>query len=534
MAHRRIPLDPRWFEPIRTGRKTSTIRRNITCEVGTYLRFEASSGSPQQAMVVVEDVSRIAFSELTNEHARTEFVGSVEELQALLREYYPDIEPDDELTVVEFTYLPPDSEINVEYSSLPTDQEQFDNALAEMQRDLGWASWTRDLTAVWNELDDLTAETLDGHCNVYIQQSNLNDQTATFAIPSSLIDWSYNGIPALLSLVAGDVIGSSGVGNVQVRRINLPDPVRRQFFGPKMGISGVRRLCGVEERPIVAFSVKPRVGMTTGQFARVAQAAGEGGIDIVEDDERQSNQSMSRVLDRAEAAIEALEDLDAVYSANITGRADRMVSLAESLVARGVRMLKIDVLPSGFAALQAVSEWIHDQDHDVAITVYPAMNKLYERTVPRRFLLELCRLCGADVVYAGIPELHREGRTQDAVRFREAAELHQLLKTERAFHHPVLPTVSTAITPLNIGAYSELAGPNVGFFVGAGVSAYTGELREAVELLMRACRNPTQGEDIFETDELERLVGSGFGEDVLQIEEDQRTLREAFVGARRL
>jgi ribulose 1,5-bisphosphate carboxylase large subunit-like protein len=280
---------------------------------------------------------------------------------------------------------------------------------------------------------------------------------------------------------------------------------------------------------LVAFTVKPRIGLTPGEFAKVCVEVGKGGIDIVEDDERLSNQSHNDLLQRAESTIKALKaaKVNTVYSANITGRSDQIVQVADSLIDLGVRMLKIDVLPAGFGALQAVSEYLHRTNKNVGITVFPAMNAVYDR-IGRGLILTLSRLCGADVIYAGIPPFNNVTRVQDPVRFATAVSHHRLLKSPKPFQKTVLPTVSTGISPMNIGAYTQLLGSNVGFFVGGGIAANPMGLQRGTEAVIRALQQVAKDDShsIFTTDENKQFA-EVFGNFVTYKEQPEPVKRAA-------
>src|SRR6266571_2519438 len=111
-----------------------------------------------------------------------------------------------------------------------------------------------------------------------------------------------------------------------------------------------------------------------------------------------------------------------------------MVEMAKALIDIGVRMLKIDVLPAGFSALQAVSEFLHRENLEVGITVYPAMHRVYERHIDRGILLAMARLAGADIIYAGNPpSAQPSGRVQGPAAFTKVVSNHLILKKDKPF-----------------------------------------------------------------------------------------------------
>ncbi len=497
-----LKLDDEFFGLIEQERKTSTIRlitdenKNDDYPRDSYLRFlSCKKGSFKSATVQILSTRNIKYSEITEEVCTPEGFINIKDLKDNLKKYYSGISEDSDLRVIDFRLHRPNDDIQIVYEGIA--QETFDKAIVEIERDLGWGSWTDDFPdEVWTLLET-KRECLDKKVGVEIVDSNRESQTITVRIPAKNIDWQYNGVSALLSLVAGGVLGSSGVGkDMRVRSVNLSPSIRTQFSGPTLGICGIRKLCKVYDRPIVTFTVKPRLGLDDDQFTRLCVEVAKGGVDIIEDDERLSNQEYSRLIDRAGKTINALNNLDTLYSANISGRADKIVYVAEELIKIGVKLLKIDVLPVGFSGLQAVAEWLQSNNKEVGITVYPAMNKLFERGMSRNFILDLCRLCGADMVYAGIPTFQESvNRSQDSALFYKTAEYHRLLKREDGIHKQVLPTISTNITPLNAAAYTRLLGKNVGFFVGAGIVAYGGGPKAGAELLMKTIEDAARNID---------------------------------------
>jgi len=73
-----------------------------------------------------------------------------------------------------------------------------------------------------------------------------------------------------------------------------------------------------------------------------------------------------------------------------------------------------------------------------------------------------------------------------------------------------------------------LAGQNVGFFVGAGISAYQGTAEEAARLLMKAVKQPAN-EDTFSREELKLMKRSSFGEDMSVLTRSKDTVVTAFL-----
>ncbi|MFL5516123.1 MAG: ribulose 1,5-bisphosphate carboxylase, partial [Gemmatimonadales bacterium] len=77
--------------------------------------------------------------------------------------------------------------------------------------------------------------------------------------------------------------------DVMLTDVNLPDQASAWLPGPRLGISGLRQLTGVETRPLLASALKP-MGFGPQQLAGLCRTFGRAGIDIVKDDHGLANQ----------------------------------------------------------------------------------------------------------------------------------------------------------------------------------------------------------------------------------------------------
>ena len=83
-----------------------------------------------------------------------------------------------------------------------------------------------------------------------------------------------------LNLLLGNCSMMPGVRLIDLK---LPDDVLAQFPGPNHGISGVRELTGVDDRPLVATALKPR-GAPVSDLVEVCREFVTGGGDLLKDD----------------------------------------------------------------------------------------------------------------------------------------------------------------------------------------------------------------------------------------------------------
>ncbi len=107
---------------------------------------------------------------------------------------------------------------------------------------------------------------------------------------------------ALLNLVFGNASIWPGVRLVDVK---FPDSFLSAFAGPNYGTPGLRKLLGVEGRPLLATALKP-MGSTEKELADTAAAFARGGGDIVKDDQNIVDASFASFRSRASRIAEAV------------------------------------------------------------------------------------------------------------------------------------------------------------------------------------------------------------------------------------
>lgn len=338
------------------------------------------------------------------------------------------------------------------------------------------------------------------------------------AFPSQNIDPKFGSIPFLLNTVAGDILGLSG-NRVRLVDLDLPQDFLAAFDGPNLGSHGLRELLGVKDRPLLAFSVKPRVGLPLGAFAGICKEAFEGGADIVEDDTRLLQTPNSAIIDRVKAVAEVVGKLTTsnrqrLYSVNVTGRADMVVEMAGQAVEAGAGALKLDVLATGYSALQALTQYVkREQQGKVPIFVYPAMYSVFEPVIERRVLLRLSRLCGADIIYAGSPQV--AGRIDVTESDVQLVQYHQLLLESHGAIRPTMPSVAAGLHPGSVEFVRTIVGhSDFAYFIGGGIAGYPLGIRKGTELFMKAITSfhieGKTGMQPFTKEELESMERAGW------------------------
>jgi len=210
-----------------------------------------------------------------------------------------------------------------------------------------------------------------------------------------------------LSVIAGNLFGLSSLDAVRLVDVEFPGTLM-QFPGPKFGIEGIRHLIGTRNRPHVGTIIKPKAGLTPVDTAEVAYQAAIGGVDFIKDDETLTDQPFCPLAERVPAVMERLDTArsetgrNVLYAVNITTRADKIVERAEEVIGMGANTIMVDVVITGFSALQALAE-----DPSIRLPIHAhrsmhaAMTRNPEHGIAMRPLALLARMMGADQLHTG-------------------------------------------------------------------------------------------------------------------------------------
>nr|VDD89170.1 RuBisCO long chain, Form III-b [uncultured archaeon] len=243
--------------------------------------------------------------------------------------------------------------------------------------------------------------------NLMATAFEVNGNFVKVAYPLDL--WEPGNAPQLLSGIAGNIFGMKAINNLRLVDVSLPKEYIKHFPGPTHGISGLRRIMKVNNRPMTGAVPKPKIGFSAAEHARIGFETWMGGFDLVKDDENLSSikfnnfyervKLMTKLRDKAEKLTG--EQKDALI--NITAETDEMKKRAKFLHDYGWRYAMIDVVVSGTSAVQTLRETLGD--YKMAIHAHRAMHAAFDRSpkhgITMEFLAKLMRLVGVDQIHAG-------------------------------------------------------------------------------------------------------------------------------------
>jgi len=299
-----------------------------------------------------------------------------------------------------------------------------------------------------------------------------NDRVANIKIAYPIDLFEPGNIPNLLSSVAGNVFGLKELKNLRLNDIILPKKYVKNFKGPQYGISGIRKILEIGDRPLVGTIIKPKLGLRTAHHAKIAYDAWIGGCDIVKDDENLANQNFNRFAERVKATLK-MRDLAErktrerkLYITNITGETDDMTRRAKYLKEHGGRCVMIDVLTVGWSALQTMRE------HSFGLIVHghramhAAVTKNPKHGISMKVFARLLRLIGVDELHVGTVV----GKMAESEV--EVLENVRALKDNMHGLKKVMPVASGGLHPLLIPNITKIFGKDVIIQMGGGIHGH--------------------------------------------------------------
>lgn len=191
------------------------------------------------------------------------------------------------------------------------------------------------------------------------EQFNCTTEDARIFVLQLGFPWENFGpqIPMMLTTVFGNI---SMIGDIKLLDIKFPAKFVEGFPGPRFGITGIRKLLGISERPLLNNMVKPSTGISPEQGADLLYQAAIGGTDIIKDDEVMGNTVFSPALKRVEVYMEQLRRAESetgekkLYAVNVTDEPEKCFRTAEAAIDNGANALLVNFLPAGMGLITSL------------------------------------------------------------------------------------------------------------------------------------------------------------------------------------
>jgi len=330
------------------------------------------------------------------------------------------------------------------------------------------------------------------------QYENKNEGIVKIAFPLELFDPEIGGIPNLLSTVAGNLFGLSPLKNCKLLDLEMPKEYVKVYPGPKIGLEGVRKIVGTlkDRRPHLGTIIKPKVGLNPDQTAKVAYEAAMGGVDFIKDDETLTSQKFCPLEDRLTKVLEKIDQVKeetgrtVLYAVNITATYNKLLELADLAIDNGANCLMIDVLTTGFSAVQVLAE---DPSIKVPLHIHRAMHAALTRNpkhgISMMVIAKLVRLAGGDQLHTGTAA-GKMGVKGEAKNIRK---INDFLRSDWYGLKTMFPVASGGIHPGIVPINVELLGKDIVVNAGGGIHGHPWGTRAGAKAMRQAIEAVTKG-----------------------------------------
>lgn len=344
----------------------------------------------------------------------------------------------------------------------------------------------------WTELTTSKAYVERLHATVFEIKGN----AAWIAYPIELFE--PGNMPNILSSVAGNVFGLSALKNLRLNDIEFPGRLVKSFKGPKYGIAGVRKLLKVKKRPLVGTIIKPKLGLKTKDHAKVAFETWTGGCDIVKDDENLSSQSFNRFEDRVVKTLEARDAAEEetgakkIYMVNITAETSEMLRRAEFAERHGSEYAMVDVLTTGWSALQTLRDQNFNLVYHAHRAGHAAFTKNTKHGINMRVIARAVRLIGLDQLHIGTAVGKMFERKSEVLGNRDVLmeKMHGIKQ--------VLPVASGGLHPGLIPKLMKMFGADFVIQAGGGIHGHPMGTSAGARAMMQAVEASVEGASLKE------------------------------------
>lgn len=329
----------------------------------------------------------------------------------------------------------------------------------------------------WTTLADVDREgILTDYCGkvlLPLPTGDSNRGRVRIAFPVKNIDVSMGGIPHLLAIL-GAPFGLKIFKSLRLLNIQIPESFSASFPGPRFGLDGVYQLLAQEQnRPLLATMLKPRSGLDSTSYAKIAYEALIGGVDLIFDDELMVSPQSAPLEERVpivDAAVQrAAEEtgLRKYYAVNITSSLRQITPTALRAKELGADLLYFNPLTTGFSGLEILAE---NDELNIPILCCRSLQGVFHRGengIDIYVLLKLARLAGADGMHIGsisgkLPHLIAGG--EDEIKNRAMT-----LTSKSRSLRSMIPILSGGIHPGNVEWNLKHVGRKVILQAGSGV-----------------------------------------------------------------
>ena len=377
------------------------------------------------------------------------------------------------LDFVDLDYKPSKNDLICTYFVQPAKGISLKEAAGRVVSESSVGTWTS-LSYLPKRVEKLMARVFE-----------IKENVVRIAYPIDLFE--AGNIPQILSSIAGNIFGMKAIENLRLEDVQWPRKLIKSFKGPQFGIRGVRKIMKVRKRPLIATVPKPKVGLSSKEYARIAYELWIGGVDFVKDDENLTDLKFNKFEERLKACMKMRENAEKETGErkcmliNVTGKFGEMKKRIELVAEYGNEFIMIDGITCGFSSLQEVRDVC--QDYGIAIHMHRAMHAAFTRKkhgISMKVIAQIARIIGVDNLHRGTAIGKMAGSRKDVLEIKHTITK-QVLGLRKVF-----PVTSGGLHPGLIPTLLEIFGKNIIIQVGGGVMGHPAGARAGAKAVRQA------------------------------------------------
>ena len=341
---------------------------------------------------------------------------------------------------------------------------------------------------------------------------DLDPKTKTFKIAYKKEIFEEGNMAGLFAGIAGNIDSMKMLKAFRLIDVRFPESLVKSFPGPQFGISGVRDFMQIERGPLLCTVPKPKVGRTAKEqayLAKVLFTSAKGEFQGIKDDENLTSLYFNKFEDRCKLVHEVQRDIEKksgkrkMHFCNTThSDLDIMLERADLIKENGGRWMMIDVVTTGFTAVQTVRK----HNPGLAIHAHRAMHGLLDResgpgvhnkgkildfSMSMVVIAKVMRLLGVDSLHGGAPKTKMENYNepkliQEALQADITPESDMTLGQNWFGMKGVWHTASGGLHPGTIGESLTKLGEDIVLQAGGGVLGHPWGIEAGVEAMVEA------------------------------------------------
>jgi ribulose-bisphosphate carboxylase large chain len=380
--------------------------------------------------------------------------------------------------------------------------------------------------------------------NALVYKIDLKKELIWIAYPWRLFDRGGN-VQNILTYIVGNILGMKEINALKLLDVWFPPAMLEQYDGPSYTLDDLKQYLGVKNRPILGTIVKPKMGLTSAEYAEVCYDFWSGGGDFVKNDEPQANQDFcpydKMVMHVKNAMAKAVKETGnkKVHSFNVSAPDfDTMIERCELIKNMGFEQGSYAFLIDGITAGWMAVQTLRRRYPDVFIHFHRAGHGGFTRPEnPIGFsvlvLSKFARLAGASGIHTGTAGIGKmkgspeedivaahniqyfsssghffeqswgkiPKKDQDSIKLAKEDLAHHLILEDDEWRgmKKCCPIISGGLNPTLLEPFIKVMG-NTDFIttMGAGVHAHPNGTKAGARALIQACEAFEKNIDIEE------------------------------------